>query len=109
MVVIFILAVLLLWSAAEPAGSGGSGQADAVPSPDRRRPGTALPTPSPAGGRAQLIPNFVGRSFDEIRTSELYAQYRFVPTEEYSSEYSRGRHHLPGRRRPTPRRPRRRR
>ena len=38
----------------------------------------------------QLIPNFVGRSFDEIRTSELYALYRFVPTEEYSSEYAEG-------------------
>ena len=88
MVVIFILAVLLLWAVLSPL-VGGSGQADAVPSPTPVADQAGQPSPSPAAD-AQLIPNFVGQNFDEIRTSELYAQYRFVPKEEYSSEYSEG-------------------
>ncbi len=86
LVVIFILAVLLLWSLLAPLASGGTG---ADSSSGDVASGTALPTPSPEED-VQLIPNFVGRSFDEIRTSELYARYRFVPTEEYSSEYAEG-------------------
>lgn len=84
LVVIFILAVLLLWSLLAPLASGGTDSSSGDVAS-----GTALPTPSPEED-VQLIPNFVGRSFDEIRTSELYARYRFVPTEEYSSEYAEG-------------------
>ena len=88
MVVIFVLAVLLLWAVLSPLVSGG-GEAAASPAPTPVADQTDQPSPSPAAD-AKLIPNFVGQNFDEIRTSELYAQYRFVPSEEYSSDYPAG-------------------
>ena len=85
MVVIFILAVLLLFAILRIP------LADDAPAAPQSQVSTAapLPTPSPTP-EAKLIPNFVGQNFDEIRTSELYSQYRFVPSEEYSTEYDKG-------------------
>ena len=58
MVVIFILAVLLLWAVLSPL-VGGSGQADAVPSPTPVADQAGQPSPSPAAD-AQLIPQLCG-------------------------------------------------
>ena len=87
MVVIVVLAVLLLWAVLGPMVGGDDAGADSSVSDGSSS--TALPTVSPEED-LRLIPSFVGQNFNEIRTSELYAQYRFVPTEEYSSEYAEG-------------------
>ena len=87
MVVIVVLAVLLLWAVLGPMVGGDDAGADSSASDGSSS--TALPTVSPEED-LRLIPSFVGQNFNEIRTSELYAQYRFVPTEEYSSEYAEG-------------------
>ena len=87
MVVIVVLAVLLLWAVLGPMVGGDDAGAESSASDGSSS--TALPTVSPEED-LRLIPSFVGQNFNEIRTSELYAQYRFVPTEEYSSEYAEG-------------------
>lgn len=81
LVVIFVLAVLLLWSLLGP-GDGRSG---------------ASPTPTPASSAQSVpespdvVPNLVGlRYASDIQNSDLYASYRIVPTEDYSSEVAQG-------------------
>ncbi|HJD22194.1 MAG TPA: protein kinase [Candidatus Gemmiger faecigallinarum] len=79
MVVIVILAVLLLWSLLSSLTASGNAASGSS------RSETAQPSPTPIAD-VQLIPNFVGQNYDELQSSDLYAQYRFVPTEEYSTE-----------------------
>ena len=85
MVVIFILAVLLLFAILKiPQAEHPSDNTAPVETAS-----DTVPTASPAED-IKLIPNFVGENYDELRTSELYSLYRFVPKEEYSSEYDKG-------------------
>lgn len=81
LVVIFVLVVLLLWSL---LGSGG-GNSTARPTPTPSAAAEALPE-SP-----DVVPNLVGlRYASDIQNSDLYASYRIVPTEAYSSDVAQG-------------------
>lgn len=79
LVVIFVLVVLLLWSLL---------RAPAVQADNQ-------PTPPPAGSEAEVevevIPDLLGKRYQsEIKNVDLYAGYRFVITEENSSEVEEG-------------------
>lgn len=81
LIVIFVLVALLLWSL---LGSGGGSF------------GTG-PTPSPTAAVAtvpespEVAPNLIGlRYSSDIQSSTLYASYRIVATEGYSSEVAQG-------------------
>lgn len=81
LVVIFVLAVLLLWSLLGPGG----GRSDASPTPTPASSAQTVPE-SP-----DVVPNLVGlRYASDIQNSDLYASYRIVPTEDYSSEVAQG-------------------
>jgi serine/threonine-protein kinase len=87
--VIFVLMVLLLWSLLRFL----PGESDAASR------GTPVPTDSAASNisdsasseSVELIPDLVGKSYaDDIKNSDLYANYRIVMTEEYNSEVEKG-------------------
>lgn len=81
LVVIFVLVALLLWSL---LGSG-AGQGAAASAPPTSASAEAVPE-SP-----DVVPNLVGlRYASEIQNSDLYASYRIVPTEDYSSDVPQG-------------------
>ncbi|MGN0984779.1 MAG: PASTA domain-containing protein [Gemmiger sp.] len=81
LIVIFVLVAMLLWSL---LGAGGSGFGPS-------------PTPSPTAAAAtmpespEVAPNLIGlRYSSDIQNSTLYASYRIVATEGYSSEVAQG-------------------
>lgn len=79
LVVIFVLTALLLWSLL----GGREGGLTATPTP--------TPTRSAALNEPDLIPDLVGlRYASDIKDSDLYAQYRIVMTEDYSSDVPQG-------------------
>ena len=85
LVVIFVLAVLLLWSLLHPFGSSNSSNTD-TPSSQ-----TTVSSPAPtATPEALTYPNLVGQKLEDVEDSDLYASFRIVPTEEYSADYEAG-------------------
>ena len=85
LVVIFVLAVLLLWSLLHPFGGGNSSGEDASQSQ------TTVSSPAPAATpEALTYPNLVGQKLEDVEDSDLYASFRIVPTEEYSADYEAG-------------------
>ena len=87
MVVIFVLAVLLLWSLLTPRGDSDTG-AKPTPTPAN----TAEPSETDSSNDDLMIaPDLVGKNYaSEIKTSDLYQKYRLVMTEDYSSEVEEG-------------------
>lgn len=87
MVVIFVLAVLLLWSLLTPRGDSDTG-AKPTPTPAN----TAEPSETDSSNDDLMIaPDLVGKNYaSEIKTSNLYQKYRLVMTEDYSSEVEEG-------------------
>lgn len=87
MVVIFVLAVLLLWSLLTPRGNADAG---AKPTPTPASTAEPAETDS-ANDDLMIAPDLLGKNYaTEIKGTELYQKYRIVMTEDYSSEVEEG-------------------
>ncbi len=82
LVVIAVLTLLLVWSF--------SRRRDDTPTPVATPPPVTVQD-ADSGSEIQTVPNLVGKNYaDEVKDSDLYAGYRFVLTEQNSSDVAAG-------------------